>query len=70
MQLTKRELEILPFLCLSHKEMAERLCISETTVQSHLTNLSFKFPEQKNKQSILIEAIKRGIISLDEVVTN
>lgn len=69
MKLTKKERELLPLLCLPYKDICKKLYISEGTLKSHITNLLFKFPEQKNKQSIVIEAVKQGIITLDEVVT-
>ena len=69
MELTKRERELLPLLCLPHSKIRERLRISEGTLRAHITNLLFKFPEQKNKSSIVVEAIKRGIIKLEDVET-
>lgn len=69
MKFTKRELEILPLLCMSNKEIGNRLYISEQTVKTHIYNIAFKFPEQENRCSILLEAIKQGIITIEEVVT-
>lgn len=69
MKLTKREREILQLLCLSNKEISNRLYISEGTVKTHIYNITIKFPEQENRCSIVLEAIKHGIITIDEVVT-
>lgn len=69
MKLTKREREILQLLCLSNKEISNRLYISEGTVKTHIYNITIKFSEQENRCSIVLEAIKQGIITIDEVVT-
>ncbi len=68
-KLTKREREILVHACLPIKDVAERLGIEIVTVKTHLANISCKFPEQPSKFCILLEALKRGIITLDEIVT-
>ena len=69
MNLTKKERHILPMLALPVKDVAERLGIAKPTFFAHLTNISYKFPEQPNKFCILLEAVKQGIITLDEIVT-
>ena len=69
MKLTKRECEILPLLCLPNKQISNNLHISVGTVSTHISNISYKFPDQKNRYSIVLEAIKRGIITIEEVVT-
>lgn len=69
MDLTKREREILPMLALPYKEIAERLGVTCPTVRCHIANLSYKFPEQTNKLCIMLEALRRGIITLEEIVT-
>lgn len=69
MELTKREIEILPLLALPYKDIAERLGVSCATVRSHISNLSYKFPDQPNKLCIMLEVLKLGIITLDEIVT-
>ena len=68
-ELTKREREILPLLGLPYKDIQCRLNLSEGTVKNHITNISYKFPEQPNKICILLKALKEGIITLDEIVT-
>ena len=69
MELTKRGRQILPMLALPYKEIARILVVTCPTVRCHIANLSYKFPEQPNKLCILLEALKRGIITLDEIVT-
>ena len=39
MKLTQRELEVLKLLCLSDKDIAERLIISVRTVKCHIHNI-------------------------------
>lgn len=69
MELTKREREVLPLLGLPYKDICKRLNIHEGTLKCHYMNLSYKFPDQPNKLCIVLEALKRGIITLDEIVT-
>lgn len=69
MELTNREREILQLMALPYKEIAVRLGISCHTVKTHANNIIYKFPEQNNKLSVILEALKRGIITLDEIVT-
>ena len=69
MNLTKRERQILPMLALPYKEIAKRLVVACPTVRCHIKNLSYKFPEQDNKLCSMLEALKRGIITLDEIIT-
>ena len=68
MELTKREREILPLLCLSLKAIQKRLNLSEGTVKNHILNMSYKFPKFENRFCILIYALQEGIITLDEIV--
>nr|DAO32507.1 MAG TPA: response regulator [Caudoviricetes sp.] len=66
-QLTKRELEILPFICFSKKEIAQHFKISICTVNVHLNNLLNKFSVD-NRSKLLITALRKGIIKLENVV--
>lgn len=66
-QLTKRELEILPFICFSKKEIAQHFKISICTVNVHLNNLLNKFSVD-NRSKLLIEALRQKIINLDDIV--
>lgn len=66
-QLTKRELEILPFVCFSKKEIAKHFGISICTINVHLNNLLNKF-SVNNRSKLLIEALRQEIINLDDIV--
>lgn len=66
-QLTKRELEILPFVCFSKKEIAKHFGISICTINVHLNNLLNKFSVD-NRSKLLIEALRQEIINLDDIV--
>ena len=68
-ELTSREREILPLMCLPLKTIQKRLYLSEGTVRNHIFNLCNKFPDCSNRFSVVIYALKEGIITLDEVVT-
>lgn len=68
-KLTKKEREILPLLGLPYKDIARILGVGCPTVRSHISNLSYKFPDQPNKLCIMLEVLKLGIITLDEIVT-
>lgn len=70
MKLTKREREILPLLCLPTQKISKILCISKGTVTTHIKNIMFKFPEQENRFLVVLESVKQGIITIDEVITN
>ena len=68
-KLTKREHQVLTLLALPYKDIANKLGVECSTVRCHISHLSYKFPEQINKVSIMIEALKLGLIELDEIVT-
>lgn len=67
--LTKREFDVLKQLCLKKPEIAKKLFISENTVQTHLTKIYDKLQVHSREQA-LIKALKTGIITIDEVITN
>lgn len=67
MKLTKREIEILQLAHLSSNDICEKLCIAPGTLKTHITNLSFKFPNCNGKASYQIEALKSGLIELDDI---
>jgi len=69
MKLTKREKEVLKMLCLTNPEIAKRLFVELSTVKGHVHNIFNKFPEVANRTSLLIEAVKRKIIKLEDVIT-
>lgn len=66
-ELTKRELEILPFLCLTKKEIAQHFEISICTVNVHLNNLLSKFAVD-NRAKLLTEVLRQGVIKVEDVV--
>lgn len=65
-----REREVLTFAAqgLSGKEIADRLYISERTVQTHLASIYDKLGA-KNKTEAMLLAIKYGLVTLDELIT-
>ena len=67
--LTERELNVLKLLCFKKPEIAQKLFISTTTVQSHIIHIYEKFHVHSREQA-LIKALKTGIITIDEVITN
>lgn len=66
MNITPRELEVLKLLCLSDKDIAERLIISIRTVKCHIHSILEKLVCE-NRQKALIKALKLKIIDIDEV---
>ena len=67
-QLTARERDVLKLICLPASEIAERLCVSETTIKSFKTNLRLKL-NASNDVQILGNALKRGDITVEELIT-
>lgn len=67
-KLTQKELQVLQLLCLSNKEIAQILWLSNGTVKNYIESLLRKF-ESKSRTTILIKALKAGVLILDEVVT-
>lgn len=64
--LTTREKQVLKLLCLPNSEIAQRLCITATTVKSHVRNIFNKLVCE-TRQKALIKALKLKIIDIDEV---
>ncbi len=64
--LTPREREVCRFLAYGHTnaEIAEKLCISERTVESHRTNLTAKL-DLKSRAELVRFAIENGLLSLE-----
>jgi len=67
--ISSREREVLKLAAqgLSGKEIADRLIISERTVQTHLASIYDKLGA-KNKTEAMLLAIKSGIVTLDELI--
>lgn len=63
--LTKSEKNILRLLGYSREDMAEKLCVSRATVDSHLHNLFKKFKVSESKQLILKALITEQIYLKD-----
>ena len=64
----EREVMTLAAQGLSGKEIADRLYISERTVHTHLASVYDKLGA-KNKTEAMLLAIKYGLITLDELIT-
>ena len=67
--LSARELEVLLITSrgFSIKEIAAKLCITERTVQAHLTSVYAKFGCRSKGEALLV-ALKYGIITIDELL--
>jgi DNA-binding NarL/FixJ family response regulator len=63
--MTPRELEVMTLLAYGHTnaEIAEKLCISERTVESHRTNIMAKL-EVKSRAELVRFAIDNGMLKL------
>ena len=63
--MTPRELEVMTLLAYGHTnaEIAEKLCISERTVESHRTNIMTKL-EFKSRAELVRFAIDNGMLKL------
>ena len=66
--LTRRELDVLRHIArgLSNKEIAAALAVGEETVKTHVGHLLAKLRVENRAQAI-VQAIKRGLVSLDEL---
>jgi two-component system, NarL family, response regulator len=64
-ELSSREIEVLRLIAAgnSNKEIADQLCIGETTVKSHVTNILSKLSANDRAHAVTI-GLKRGIIAL------
>jgi DNA-binding NarL/FixJ family response regulator len=64
-ELSSREIEVLQLIAAgnSNKAIADRLCIGETTVKSHVTNILSKLSANDRAHAVTI-GLKRGIIIL------
>jgi two-component system, NarL family, response regulator LiaR len=66
--LTARETEVLRrvALGLSNKDIAAALAVGEETVKTHVTHVLSKLHAENRAQAI-VQALKRGLVSLDEL---
>lgn len=67
-ELTPRETEVLRQLALgrSNKEIADALAIGDETVKTHVGNVFSKLNVENRAQAI-VQALKRGLVSLEEL---
>jgi len=67
-ELTAREIEVLRQMAVgrSNKEIADALAIGEETVKTHVGNVLAKL-EAQNRAQATVQALKRGLVSLDEL---
>jgi DNA-binding NarL/FixJ family response regulator len=66
--LTAREIDVLRHIALGHsnKEVAVTLGIGEETVKTHVAHLLGKL-QVDNRAQAIVEALKRGLVSLDDL---
>ena len=64
--LSEREMEVLPLICegLKNKEIANKLFISERTVENHRKNIFVK-TNSKNAFGLIVYSIKNGLIDIN-----
>lgn len=67
MKISEREKDVLRLLCLKNKDIAARLSIEICTVKTHINRLIDKLLVS-NRITLLIEALKQNVISIDEIV--
>ena len=65
---TPREMDILKMLCLENKLIGAKLFLSLSTIKTYVTRILNKLGVD-NRQIAQIKAIKLGIISLEEIIT-
>lgn len=70
-QISEREHEVLQLICKQHtaKEIAEKLFIAQSTVESHKKRLLEK-TNTKNTVGLVLYAVQHGIIDLDSIHTD
>ena len=67
-QPTRRELDVLRQLALgkSNRDIAAALALSEETVKTHVGNLLAKL-QVENRAQAIVQSLKRGLVTLDEM---
>jgi NarL family two-component system response regulator LiaR len=69
--LSEREKEMLKMLStgMGNKEIAQRLCLSLRTVKAHMSNIFTKM-NVASRSEALVEALRSGLISLEDIKEN
>ena len=64
-ELTEREKELLGFVCtdMSYAEIAKKMFLSESTIDTHRAKLFEKF-EVKNRVGLMLKAVQLGLVKL------
>lgn len=68
MNLTARERQVLSMFTLSNQEISDKLCISLSTTKRHIHNIISKFYPSENRCRIVLQAVKDGVIGLEEII--
>lgn len=66
--LTNRQIEVIKLLCFSNYEIARKLRITPNTVKNYVGDIFNKLGTD-NRQTAQIKAVKLGIISINEIIT-
>lgn len=66
---TRREYQMLQYACLSNADIANLLNIKINTVEVYMQNVR-KILGVKNKQEMIVQAIKHNIMSVHNFVLN
>ena len=69
LKFTRRQYQVLQYICLSNADIANLLNIKLNTVEAYMQILR-KMLGAKNKQEIIIQAIKHNIMSVHNFVLN
>lgn len=64
--LSKREIEILSFVCLPNEGIAQKLGLDVKTVEKHLANMYAK-TNTLGRAHLLVYALNQGILKLEDV---
>jgi DNA-binding NarL/FixJ family response regulator len=65
-QLTARQVDVLKLCCFEKKDIAKKLYITPSTVQTHYVD-AYKNLLTNNKTEAIIKALKTGLIRLEEI---
>lgn len=65
-ELTKREKEILKYIGYPREDIAKKLCISVSTVKTHLSSIAHKLKTSSKEQDLII-ALKYRLIGIADI---